>query len=167
MAYSRFFSKTDSESQIETAFYLLKTDYYEKKVHLEDIIPRSEPYTYKFKVQNNDGEVRTETNLTYKLKIITTTNLPLNYKLYKNEDSTSPNSTNIITSDTIEKTSNNGAYFRTIETEEEQFTFTKDEENIYTLVITFPQEYDSFNYQDIVEGITINIDSKQVIEENP
>ena len=44
--------------------------------------------------------------------------------------------------------------------------FDKDEENIYHLVVTFPKEYDSFEYQDIIEGVTICIESKQIIDEN-
>ena len=83
-----------------------------------------------------------------------------------NEDYNNENSTNIIINDTIAKTSEDGAYFKTMETNKQTFGFTTDEENIYHLVITFPKEYDSFEYQDIVEGITINIESKQIIEEN-
>ena len=42
----------------------------------------------------------------------------------------------------------------------------KNEENIYHLVVNFPKEYDSFEYQDIIEGITISIESKQIIDNN-
>ena len=38
--------------------------------------------------------------------------------------------------------------------------------NDYQLVISFPKEYDSFEYQGIVEGIKIVIESKQVIDED-
>ncbi len=76
------------------------------------------------------------------------------------------NSTNIITKDTIEKTGEDGAYFRTLETAKQTFGFDKDEENIYHLVVTFPKEYDSFEYQDIIEGVTICIESKQIIDKN-
>lgn len=43
--------------------------------------------------------------------------------------------------------------------------FKKDEENIYQLVISFPLEYNSYDYQGIVEGIKIIIESKQVTSE--
>ena len=36
IAYSKLFSKTDSDSKIETALYILNTDYYEKEVKLDD-----------------------------------------------------------------------------------------------------------------------------------
>lgn len=160
--YSKLFSKTDSSSKIETAFYILNTDYYEKKIFLENIVPREEPYTYRFKVSNTDGKNRLETKMEYTLMIVTTTNLPLSYKLYLNEEKV-----NIITKDTIEKTGIDGAYFRNLETDKKTFNFDKDEENIYYLEVVFPNEYDSFQYQDIIESITIRIESKQVIESSP
>lgn len=166
VAYSKLFSKTDSDSKIETALYILNTDYYEKEVKLDELVPSDTPYVYNFKVANNDGKNRLETKLEYTLKIVTTTNLPLSYKLYMNEDYNKGTSTNIITKDTIDKNSENGAYFRTLETDKQTFGFNKDEENIYHLVVTFPKEYDSFEYQDIIEGVTICIESKQIIDEN-
>lgn len=166
VAYSKLFSKTDSDSKIETALYILNTDYYEKEVKLDELVPSDTPYVYNFKVANNDGKNRLETKLEYTLKIITTTNLPLSYKLYMNEDYNKGTSTNIITKDTIDKNSENGAYFRTLETDKQTFGFNKDEENIYHLVVTFPKEYDSFEYQDIIEGVTICIESKQIIDKN-
>ncbi len=166
IAYSRLSSKTDSDSKIETALYILNTDYYEKEIKLDELVPSVTPYVYDFKVANNNGKDRLETKLEYTLKIVTTTNLPLSYKLYMNEDYNKETSTNIITKDKIEKSSDEGAYFRTLETEKQTFSFEKDEENIYHLVVTFPQEYDSFEYQDIIEGVTIYIESKQIIDNN-
>lgn len=166
IAYSKLFSKTDSDSKIETALYILNTDYYEKEVKLDELVPSDTPYVYNFKVANNDGKNRLETKLEYTLKIVTTTNLPLSYKLYMNENYNYNASTNIITKDTIEKTGEDGAYFRTLETAKQTFGFDKDEENIYHLVVTFPKEYDSFEYQDIIEGVTICIESKQIIDKN-
>ena len=164
LTYSKLFSKIDSNAKVETAFYILNADYYEKAIHLDNIVPSEESYVYTFKVANNDGTNRLETKLEYNLKIITTTNLPLSYKLYMNEDYNDKNSNNIIINDTIAKTSEDGAYFRTMETNKQIFGFTADEENIYYLLVTFPKEYDSFEYQDIIDGITISIESKQIIE---
>ena len=166
IAYSRLHSVAESDSKVETALYILKADYYEKEIKLDELIPSDIPYVYTFKVSNNDGEDRLETKLEYILKIITTTNLPLSYKLYMNEDYNNVNSTNIITNDTIQKNSEDGAYFRILSTEKQIFNYDKKEENIYHLVVNFPKEYDSFEYQDIIEGITISIESKQIIDNN-
>ena len=166
IAYSRLHSVAESDSKVETALYILKADYYEKEIKLNELIPSDIPYVYTFKVSNNDGKDRLETKLEYILKIITTTNLPLSYKLYMNEDYNNANSTNIITNDIIQKNSLDGAYFRILSTEKQIFNYDKDEENIYHLVVNFPKEYDSFEYQDIIEGITISIESKQIIDNN-
>lgn len=166
IAYSRLHSVAESDSKVETALYILKADYYEKEIKLDELIPSDIPYVYTFKVSNNDGKDRLETKLEYILKIITTTNLPLSYKLYMNEDYNNANSTNIITNDIIQKNSVDGAYFRILSTEKQIFNYDKDEENIYHLVVNFPKEYDSFEYQDIIEGITISIESKQIIDNN-
>ena len=44
IAYSRLSSKTDSDSKIETALYILNTDYYEKEIKLDELVPSSTPY---------------------------------------------------------------------------------------------------------------------------
>lgn len=165
-AYSKLFSQTESDTQIETAFFILKEDYYEASINLGNLIPRDEPYTYKFRIANNDGTNRLETKMEYHLKIITTTNLPITYRLYIDEEYTQEGSTNVITNDTlIRDEGEDGAYFRTLDTESKTFNFEQNEENIYQLVVTFPKEYDSFEYQDIIEGITIQIEAKQIITE--
>lgn len=159
-AYSRLFSQTESETKLETAFFLLKTNYYTEEIKISDLEPSDNPYIYEFKVLNNDGTNRLETNLEYELKIVTTTNLPLTYKVYKN-DSTN----NIILEDIINK-DESGTYFRTLSFAKETFGYEQNEENTYKISILFPKEYNSFEYQDIVEGIFINIDAKQIIEQN-
>ena len=62
-AYSKLFSQTESDTQIETAFFILKEDYYEANINLGNLIPRDEPYTYKFRIANNDGTSRLETKM--------------------------------------------------------------------------------------------------------
>ncbi len=86
----------------------------------------------------------------------------------KNEKYNDNNSSNIITGDVIARDGDaeDATYFRTLSTEKEKFGFKKDEKNDYQLVISFPKEYDSFEYQGIVEGIKIVIESKQVIDED-
>ena len=146
--YSKFFSSAKSDAKVDTAFYILKADYYETNICIDDIAPSDDVYTYDFSVLNNDGKNRAETNMEYTLKIVTTTNLPLSYALYKNEKYNDNNSSNIITGDVIARDSDaeDATYFRTLSTEKEKFGFKKDEKNDYQLVISFPKEYDSFEF---------------------
>lgn len=158
-AYSKLYSSSNTISQIETAYFLLKSDYYTGTIKLTELEPSSEPYSYKFKIANNDGTNRVETKLKYNLKLVTTTNLPISYTLYMNG-----NEENIITNDTTAKDEEDGAYFRTLETDEAIFGYEQNEENSYELIINFSEEYGSSEYQDTIEAIFVQIDAKQIIE---
>lgn len=160
--YSKYATEATSQAEIQAAFYLLNDEYQSSSVKLDALEPRDEKYVYSFSVSNNKNNQRTETTLEYELKIVTTTNLPLSYQLFKNEDYET--GTNIIINDTI-LPDEYGTIFRTFTTEKETFSHTEDETNIYTLVVKFPKEYNKIEYQDIIEAITIEIDSKQLIEE--
>ena len=65
IVYSKFVSKTDGSSKVGTAFYILKSDYFEANIELGKIVPRDEAYIYPFTVSNNDGENRLETKMQY------------------------------------------------------------------------------------------------------
>ena len=46
------------------------------------------------------------------------------------------------------------------------FGHTENETNIYNLVIEFPLEYkQTIEYQDVIEGIEITVNSRQMINE--
>ena len=55
-------------------------------------------------------------------------------------------------------------YLRKTKTNYYEFGYTSDETDIYQLYIYYPTEYDTYEYQNMVENISINIDSKQVLE---
>lgn len=158
--FSRFQSDADVVAKLDAAFYIVDEDYQTMTINLDSIVPRNDPYVYNFAISNNDGTNRTEVNLEYDLKIVTTTNLRLDYKLYKNGN----NTTDIITSRTIEA-DDDGTYFLTMETPTEEFEFTSDETNTYRLEIYFPTLYKDISYQDIIEGIEIQVNSRQIISE--
>lgn len=160
--FAKYKTEATSQAEIQAAFYLLNDEYQSAEVKLDSLEPRDDEYVYSFSVSNNKSNKRTETSLEYELKIITTTNLPLSYKLYKNEDYKT--GTSIITSDTT-LPDEYGTFFRTICTEKEIFTYSENKTNIYTLVVKFPKEYNKTEYQDIIEAITIAIESRQLIQE--
>lgn len=158
ITYSKFQSLGESESNIKTAFYVLETSYQSIDIKLDNIIPSNNLYIYTFTVANNNEEERCETDMEYFIKITTTTNLPLIYNLYQNDEET-----NIIDTETIIQ-DEYGTYFKEITTPTSRFSHQKDEINTYKLIVKFPEEYNTPEYQNIVEAINITIDSKQVIE---
>lgn len=164
ITYSKFTSLGNSNIKIDTAFYLLENTYESRNIKITDLMPSDNVFTYNFSVANYNNNKRADTDIEYTLKITTTTNLPLTYALYLNEQYDDNDSTNIITSDIVAP-DEDGTYFKNMTTDPIIFSHNTNEENIYQLTVIFPAQYDSFDYQDIVEGIIISVDSKQVIEE--
>jgi predicted RND superfamily exporter protein len=158
---SRFKNDVNADVKLDAALYILDENYQSMTLKLDSIVPRNAPYEYIFYISNNDGTDRAEVNLEYTLSIVTTTNLPLKYELYLNGGTE-----NIITEDTIERDEedDDATYFRTLKTEKREFGFTNDESDTYKLLVYFPEEYKDIKYQDIIEGIEIQVNSKQIID---
>ena len=165
LVLSKYESITNSTAYIDVAFYLLKEDYKTMTTNLNAIYPKEGVYVYNFTIGNEDGTDRAEIDLIYNLKIRTTTNLPLDYELYMNEQYTDTNATNIIKINNIEK-DENGTYFRTITTDQVYLDYKVGTTNTYQLVIRFPIQYNQESYQDIIELLEITVDAKQVISQN-
>lgn len=161
--YSRYESNATSETKSKIAYYLLETNYMSENINLTNLVPSDEPYIYTFSIANNDGTNRLETRLEYDLMIKATTNLPLTYELYMNEDHTNPLAQNIIlTQDNV--ADEHGTYFKEIKVAKEYFNYLTNEENNYTLLIYFPKQFISHQYQDVIESVEIIADSKQIIQ---
>ena len=156
LTISKYESSAISDSAIQVAFYVLNRDYQSMSLNLESLFPRDEPYVYYFFVSNSNGDKTCETDMEYDLTIRTTTNLPIEYELYKNDQYTNATAQNIIKSD-------DSTYFRGLTTETETFSYNEAKKNIYQLVVRFPEKYNTINYQDIIEAIEITVDSKQII----
>ncbi len=163
--YSRYESEADVDFVSTVAYYVLEADKITHNIKIDSLIPSDEPYVYQFSVANHDGENRLETRLEYDLTIRTTTNLPLEYELYLNEDHTDPGATDVIVSDDV-VADEDGMYFREMTVARSYFNYAYDETNEYTLLIFFPLAYMSHEYQNILENIEIEIDSRQIIRDH-
>lgn len=153
--FSRYRSKTSSETTLDVAFYVTKAAYQIKDIKLSDIEPSDNSYEYTFSIANTDGVNRAETNLEYDVTLKITTNLPLEYGLQMNGQ-------DAIESDEIKK-DDDGTYFRYIKTATQKFGYEKDEQNNYKIIIRFPKTYNDIKYQDIIEAIEIEVESRQTI----
>jgi hypothetical protein len=163
---AKYESFARSNADVDVAFYLLEKDYKTMTLNLDSLFPSSTPYTYKFSIGNTDGNKNAETDLEYELSIRTTTNLPIKYELYMNEEYTDTNAQNIIKTNEIKKdTEEDGTYFRYITTDKIELQYTNPETNLYQLVVYFPEEYNTEEYQDVIEAIEITVNSKQILEE--
>lgn len=156
-----FQTVTESEANIDIAFYCIKEDFQTMTLKLENMIPRTDPYTYNFTVSNNNGTKRTETELEYDLLIRTTTNLPLDITLYDTNTNLSEIGTETVIAD------EDGTFFKTITIPQREFGFLEDQTDSYRIEVVLPEIYKSHVYQDIIELIEITVDSKQKIVETP
>ena len=154
---ARYSSSGESSANVDVAFYLIKEQELSETIKLEEMKPSNEVYTYTFSVANNDGTNRTETALKYTIAIRMTTNLPLTYELYVNNGTE-----NLFAGYTTEQ-DEDGTWFKTITSNEEFFGFEEDEINTYTLKVKFPMEYNSVEYQGIIEALEIKLNSQQVV----
>lgn len=160
---SRYQSKAISSSSAPVAYYAMSTNYFTDHILLDEILPSNEPYVYNFDISNTKNNKRTEVNLEYELSLKTTTNLPLRYYLYKNQNYTDTNANTIIISD-ITSMDDDGTYFRVMKAAKENFSYALDQINHYQLVVYFPETTTDSSYQGTYESIEITIDSKQIVD---
>lgn len=165
---AKYVSTATSATQLDVALYALRENN-DLNIVLDTLVPRVEPYVYTFSIDNTDGTNLTDTAIIYDLKLIATTNIPLTYKLCMG---TSPISTNTCKSNSTANAINHnvvardddGTFFRTMTTTRQEFGYNNVQTNYYTLLVYFPVEYKSSEYQDLVDSIQINVDSKQKLE---
>ena len=163
LALSKYESQSNAEANINIAYYLFKEDYKKMTLNLDLIEPRENKYIYTFSIGNQDVDKTAEIDLKYDLTIRTTTNLPLTYKLYMNQEYNAEDATEIVKTNEIAP-DEDGTYFRTITTDTSYLKYTEPKTNIYQLVIYFPKVYNTENYQDIIESLEIIVKSEQVTE---
>ena len=152
---AKYTSSATSNVSFDLAYYLFKDESISQDLRLSDILPRSQPYVYTISVANYDGTDRTQTAIEYDIEIKTTTNLPLEFAIHKQGESTSV----IDSQQTVQD--DYGTYFREIQLEGDVFGFSTDQSNVYVLEITFPQNYNLAQYEGIIEYIQVTVDSKQ------
>lgn len=155
---ARFASSVSSNVIGSVAFYVVDLETQNVEINLDKLVPSDEEYEYNFTISNYKDEKHLETNAEYDLVIRTTTNLPLEYKLYMNDK----NEDIIISSEQVQD--NNGTYFNIMKVNKEYFRYDETKTNNYNLIIKFPKEYSSFNYQDIIESIEIILKSNQIVD---
>ena len=143
------------------AFFIVDVQSQTGQIKLEGMVPRVNPYLYTFNVSNFSGNRRANVDLTYSIEIITTTNMPLNFKIYKGANST----TDEIDSDTF-TTDTNGVYYRhLVINDASTFSYSTNATDVYTLWVEFPEQYKSSpaEYAGIIDLVDIKINAEQVV----
>lgn len=165
---ARYESATATERDVDIAFWIVDNSFQTERLLIKDIYPREvteeiPPFEYKFSVSNfNSAGKKAETDLDYEIELITTTNLPLSYKIKKNGN----------TCTVIEELfqDEDGTFYKRIklETDDNQLVMSHKDKmtDSFVLEVTFPKENSRYmEYADLIEDIKVNLSAKQVIEE--
>ena len=144
--YAKFASEVKLKSNIDKAIYLINSTKLTFDIDPDRIVPSDKPYQYKFSVSN-----------------FSTTNLPINIKLIRNENYSS-SSTNIFNNPVVRKDLGDVFYKEYKTKNKYSFLYSAKNTDIYTLVIDFPKEYGrDTTYVSQIENIEITIKSHQKV----
>lgn len=155
---ARYRSKITAFTEADIAFFVLETGNISKTLTLESMVPRNEPYVYSISISNQKNGIVTKVPMEYVIKIKATTNLPLEYSLYKADTENEL----IKSGETIKD--DYGVYYICMTSEINEIS-TNKEEHEYKLRINFPEIYKSnYEYADIIELVEVIVDAKQKIQ---
>lgn len=158
LTFSKYESDSNSNADVDIALYVLKEEHQNMTLDLGKIVPSDNVYVYEFSVSNEkDGNIA-QVDIEYELMLRTTTNLPLEIRLYKKEEKSE-----IEAISTIEKDEDN-MYFNVLKIEKQIFYYSTPRMDEYVLEIYFPEKYNEKEYQDITDVVEIDLDAKQIID---
>ncbi len=159
LTQARYESEVNVSGGPNLAFFIVDVTTQSGHIKLDDMVPSTVPYTYTFSVSNFNQQKRANVDLSYTIEVITTTNMPLNFQIYKGNDMT----TMQVDHDTI-STDSNGVYYRHLVIDDASvMTYSANHTDTYTLWVEFPIA--NKNYPEKYEGIIDLIDIKIVAEQ--
>lgn len=157
ISFSSYESVSKSNVVSDIAFYLLDVGTQSEELKLDSIAPDDKDYIYNIVVQNYKDDLISEVDLEYSLDVITTTNIPIDYKIQLKNDPT-----NIIsTKETFQD--DDLMYFNKYSTGSYQFFKDKKMIKEYQIIVNFPKKYNDEVYQDLIDSVQVVINSKQLV----
>ena len=188
---SRYQSTGTSSIDAPLAFWIVSDSLQEGETVIGEIAPGEEKEV-SFTVSNYNGTIGAQVPMEYSVIIEATTNMPLEYQLYKKVPKVDENGDEIIDEDgnvviEIEELDTNefifvnedGTYYKIIETKGLEFGYVADEDDEGEIVnfglnAYFPDEEvgnlawdeelkENWQYSDLIEHIKITIDAKQIL----
>ncbi len=158
---ARYESDVSVDIEPTLAFFIVDVSNTTGHIKLDGIIPRATPYLFTFQVSNFTATEHAEVDLTYSIEIVTTTNMELNFKIYKGNDMT----TDQIDSDTI-SADDYGMYFRhLVINDASTMDYDEDETDTYTLWVEYPTTnmVDPDAHAGVIDLVDIVINAEQVV----
>ena len=166
MAYSRYEVRTKINANISKALYIFEDEKISFNLDPSGIIPTDDSYVYKFSVSNFNASKQSDVDLSYHVKVRTTTNLPVTIRMYRNELYDSSGATNILAAP-VPRNDEDSAWYRMYENlSEYEFYYQNHMTDVYTLVVDYPSVYSkNSEYANSIESIEVILESKQIIQE--
>ncbi len=164
VAYARYEVRAKINANIDKALYIFEDDKLDFNLEPEGIIPSDEPYVYRFSVSNYNTSKHSDVDISYQVKVRTTTNLPITVSMYRNELPDAAGAANIFQSSVLEQDEDDAWYRLYSPSSEFEMNYEDDVTDIYTMVISFPSSYASdITYANYLESIEVILESKQII----
>ena len=168
--FSLYESNAESTADVDLAVHILYDDYVRKSVALDSMLPGdSQTFTFtisNFYVDEDTGEtVISDTDMEYDLVIKSTTNLPLQYKITKNQAMLEEN--NISNAEIIQDEYD--TYFSILLEESGEFDLNVGTErditytDTYIVKIDLPSGYTEEKFAGIKDAIDIEINGRQMV----
>ena len=82
---ARYETTASTERDVDVAFWMIDTSFASERILISEIYPSDTPYEYTFTVSNFKDTKRAETDLEYEVILTTTTNLPFQYVIEKED----------------------------------------------------------------------------------
>ena len=164
MAYAKYEVRAKINANIAKALYIFTDEKLAFNLEPTSIVPSDNPYVYRFSVSNFMTGKHSDVDLSYKVMVRTTTNLPITVSLYRNELHTDSGAVNLFQGST-DVQDEDDAWYHLYETATEfEMDYVDDATDIFTMVISFPASYAAdVTYADYLESIEVILESKQII----
>ena len=156
ISFSSYETTANGEVVNDIAFYVLDTTKETENIKIGDILPDGKDYIYHISVQNYRDNQVSEVDLEYNITLVTTTNIPIEYKIYEQGMDNNLLSVKEVFTDS------DGMYFNRYKTGAYHFTRETKMIDNYELVLNFPKEFSDEEYQGLIDSIEIIIESTQI-----
>ena len=158
--FASYTSNSRLVTNVDKAIYLIDEGVMTFNIDSSRIVPSDTPYTYTFTVNNFDDTRSSEINILYTLRLVTTTNLPLSYALYRNGNTT----TNLLSGARSVQDSDGAWYNIYAVSGQYEMPYSSSVTDTYTFIVNFPSIYSgSTTYANNIENIEIDVLSEQKI----
>ena len=164
IAYARYEVRAKINANIDKALYIFEDEKLDFNLEPDGIIPSDEPYTYRFSVSNYNANKHSDVDISYQVKVRTTTNLPITVSLYRNELPSASGAVNMFQSSVLQQDEDDAWYRLYSSISEFEMDYEDDVTDVYTMVISFPSSYATdVLYANYLESIEVILESKQII----